>query len=227
MTKFIKIPPIAELNDSKISKTITVTLPTYAFTKCKVGDYLVIAIWQESDRTGKVQGFALILDKDVLSGKVTLLYQSKHLILKPNPSGGVPQWRNSNEFIFNKSVADRYKLLQHVNILFPVSLGCIDYSSALTNNEGFVYVLKSAHGYKIGKSKDVKNRVQLFNVKLPFDVECIYYAYFDNYHKAETELHERYKHRLLQGEWFDLSNEDIAYIQTTGKTIPEHLRQTI
>ena len=37
---------------------------------------------------------------------------------------------------------------------------------------GFIYLIKSKYGYKIGKSKKIQDRLSLFNVKLPFQNRC-------------------------------------------------------
>lgn len=68
----------------------------------------------------------------------------------------------------------------------------------------------------------VKSRTQLFGVKLPFRIKLIHSAWFENYTAAERALHEKLKGKRLSGEWFDLSEADIAFIRTQGQaqTIP-------
>lgn len=78
---------------------------------------------------------------------------------------------------------------------------------------GYIYILKSELGYKIGKSKTLNNRMSVFNVKMPFAFESIFDAQIENYHSIEKELHELYADKNINGEWFNLSDEDIEAIK--------------
>lgn len=80
---------------------------------------------------------------------------------------------------------------------------------------GYVYLLKSPTGYyKIGRAKNPEKRLETFNVKLPFEVdfECLIYS--DDMWFLERELHIKFKDKRVQGEWFKLDDEDIAYIKS-------------
>jgi hypothetical protein len=85
---------------------------------------------------------------------------------------------------------------------------------------GYVYLVRSPYGVKIGKSVNVKSRLRLFEVKLPFPITVEHYAWFDDYSFAERDLHRQYHAKRLEGEWFDLSDADIAKIKTLGRSIP-------
>ena len=63
----------------------------------------------------------------------------------------------------------------------------------------------------------------LFGVKLPFPIEVLHYAWFENHSKAERDLHMRFASKRLEGEWFNLDDTDIRYIRGLGETLPaEH-----
>lgn len=79
---------------------------------------------------------------------------------------------------------------------------------------GYVYLLQSDTGhYKIGRSKDPDNRIKTFGVKLPFEVEYIALIETEDMVKLETDLHDLYDHKRVNGEWFDLSPEDVELIK--------------
>lgn len=81
--------------------------------------------------------------------------------------------------------------------------------------KGFVYLIKAPTGhYKIGRTKDISARVSFFVIKLPFEIELIHHFEADDMRKAEAELHEKYKAQRANGEWFTLTDEDIAFIQS-------------
>jgi hypothetical protein len=85
---------------------------------------------------------------------------------------------------------------------------------------GYVYLIESQYGYKIGKTVNIQSRINLFSVKLPFPIKLINYAWFDNYSAAEREFHELFSEKRLEGEWFDLSEDDIEIIKSKGKSVP-------
>ncbi len=86
---------------------------------------------------------------------------------------------------------------------------------------GYVYVLKSDSGhYKIGKTSDPKNRRETFGVKLPMEVEYIVLIQSHGYHQLEAKLHQQFKHKRVNGEWFNLSETDLMLLEKfPGNTI--------
>lgn len=84
----------------------------------------------------------------------------------------------------------------------------------LKKRQGYVYLIKAENGlYKIGRSNDPANRRKTFGIKLPFKVDFEAIILRDDMVAAECELHERFKHRRVDGEWFDLSNEEVEQIK--------------
>lgn len=84
---------------------------------------------------------------------------------------------------------------------------------------GFVYVIRSEYGYKIGKTVNLKNRTRLFEVKLPFPISIEHYAWFEDYSHAERSLHLHYHAKRLEVEWFALNPADLAHIKAQGEMI--------
>ena len=80
--------------------------------------------------------------------------------------------------------------------------------------QGFIYIIKSEYGYKIGLSKNIKDRLKLFGVKLPFPIEVVGYYKVGNMHKMELHIHNLYKSKRLNGEWFTLDEKDLVDIST-------------
>lgn len=81
---------------------------------------------------------------------------------------------------------------------------------------GYVYLVRGETNpitYKIGFTKDIKNRIKTFSVKLPFPIEFVCAIKTDDMIVLETELHKRFADKRLDGEWFDLSSEDVEYIR--------------
>lgn len=78
---------------------------------------------------------------------------------------------------------------------------------------GFIYVLKSDFGYKIGKTRRPEKRFAHFGVKLPFEVVKIIEIEVVGYHELEMELHNKFKDKFINGEWFNLSEIDLENIK--------------
>lgn len=80
---------------------------------------------------------------------------------------------------------------------------------------GYIYIIKSEMGScKIGRSKNVPDRLKLFEVKLPFNFEIIHLFPCCDMVDAERQLHLIFGEKRVNGEWFELSNSDIAIIKT-------------
>lgn len=77
---------------------------------------------------------------------------------------------------------------------------------------GFIYVVKVAGYYKIGKSKDFRQRMgeytQLF--EKPKVIIC---KWCRNYHKFEKQLHNKYKAYNTRGEWFKLDFWQVFWLR--------------
>ena len=204
----------------------SIKLPNEAWGIVKPGDGIVIAKWVESQSTAKVEKIGIVVECDSASSSAKALMHNLSADLVPNP-GGRQFWRKPF-FKFAKSVVDRYSLREwfskHFNYLEPTFSGLA--SSRTTNHKhgksptgGYVYVVGSDHGYKIGKTVNLKNRYKLFEVKLPFHIWLESYAWFENYSEAESNFHRVFANKRKEGEWFDLSASDLEYIKRQGEPV--------
>lgn len=80
---------------------------------------------------------------------------------------------------------------------------------------GYVYLVRAVtphNHYKIGLSKKPIKRISRLDVTLPFPIEITHLIPTDHCFKAEKMLHEKYKEQRLNGEWFELGDQDIEDI---------------
>ena len=77
---------------------------------------------------------------------------------------------------------------------------------------GFVYLFKSSDLYKIGKSIDTLNRKRQVERDVREDLREVHRFESNDYTRAEAILHQRYAAKRVRGEWFDLSETDLAEI---------------
>lgn len=90
----------------------------------------------------------------------------------------------------------------------------VKYEKAGRSEEiGYIYVIKTIYGFKIGKTKNLRNRMNVFGVQLPFKYILVYDAKIINYHYVEKMLHDKFKHKHINGEWFNLTPEDLEEIK--------------
>jgi predicted ATP-grasp superfamily ATP-dependent carboligase len=84
------------------------------------------------------------------------------------------------------------------------------------DRSGYVYVLK-AHKpfeecYKIGRTNKPARRFSEFAVKLPYKVETVCVWREDDCHDVESELHNIFAAKRLDGEWFKLDAKDVDWL---------------
>jgi hypothetical protein len=95
-------------------------------------------------------------------------------------------------------------------------------------NGYYIYVIQ--HGetnlFKIGISKlKIKDRIQCLQVGNPIPLRCILINYTNNASKIETEIHQLFKKKNMNGEWFNLSDSDMVLIKSKIKELDSKLNQ--
>ena len=84
--------------------------------------------------------------------------------------------------------------------------------------KGLVYVFKQLHTehYKIGMTCDesVKMRFISFNTYSPTGAEIICIIKTDHAANLEKKLHQRFKDKRMNGEWFKLSSSDVVELRS-------------
>lgn len=77
---------------------------------------------------------------------------------------------------------------------------------------GFVYLVKADRYFKIGRSKQPDVRFTQIGLLLPFPFEVLRVIPVSDMYEAERGLHSKYAHQHINGEWFSLSDEEVAEI---------------
>ena len=185
---------------------------------------LVLGSWNEGERLGYVSALGVCLERSTAGARID--WREVDLTLKPSPSGRT-HWRSKPFFGFADTVNERYGFADLFAERFP-DMDSITFASCPPSlsiprrlptiaTPGYVYLIRSPHGFKIGKTVNMKSRTRLFEVKLPFPITIEHYAWFENYSEAERTLHDTFRSKRLEGEWFDLAPADIAHIQSLGR----------
>lgn len=93
-------------------------------------------------------------------------------------------------------------------------------------NPGYVYIVRSDTGhYKIGRTADPSNRLRTFGLKLPVEIEPIILIKTGDMVRLEKTLHQQYRHKRINGEWFSLCPVDLVWLSNyPGNTKPYNSR---
>ena len=76
--------------------------------------------------------------------------------------------------------------------------------------DGSVYLLKAGPYYKIGKSINFDQRLNQIKLQLPYPIEVIHRILTDDVTGIESYWHRRFAMKRTNGEWFLLTDEDVA-----------------
>lgn len=91
---------------------------------------------------------------------------------------------------------------------------------------GYVYILRSDSGYwKIGRAKKPGDRLKTFHVKLPMVVSYEMVIPSTDYVALEQELHARFDYCRANGEWFELTDGDIADLKREFENVAEKFNE--
>lgn len=81
---------------------------------------------------------------------------------------------------------------------------------ALHTKGKHLYFIRSGKWVKIGRSDNVERRLKDVRVNNPFGAFIV--ESVEDAGEREHEVHENWKHRLHLGEWYELSDAEVAEI---------------
>jgi hypothetical protein len=84
---------------------------------------------------------------------------------------------------------------------------------------GYIYFFQELNTgkIKIGKTKNLENRIKNLKSMLPFKSELVHHIPTSNHSDVEKYFHRKYRSKKVKGEWFDLNEDDIVFIKKFKK----------
>jgi len=83
-------------------------------------------------------------------------------------------------------------------------------SSDTPSKDGYVYLIQSGRRYKIGATNDLANRSRAIAVQMPDPTDTVHVIRTDDPFGIEAYWHKRFVDKRTNGEWFELSRDDVA-----------------
>lgn len=80
----------------------------------------------------------------------------------------------------------------------------------------YVYAYEAGPFCKIGVAKDVERRMANWRTGCPYEPVLITKRWCEDAFAEETSLKQHLEHKLVRGEWFRLSESEIAFVREWG-----------
>jgi len=99
--------------------------------------------------------------------------------------------------------------------------------------DGWIYILQlDKKACKIGRTTRLDERVRDLGTKLPYEPDLIHTIETNDIYWAEHHLHKFFHDKRIRGEWFNLTEEDIAMLKKLDKLVtwdpwPEAFQPTV
>ena len=189
------------------------------------GDALLLFNWFSNTRTALIKALGWVVDSDQEAGRVLVSWKEVGFELHPGPAG-FRHWQDKWILHLEPSRVDAYGLKDRfakafnddiflksrANSTYILRKNVDKDLESIIPEPGFVYLMSDGELWKIGKALNIGSRKSQLERQLGKPLDLLHSIRSDDYSRAEAEMHFRYKHCRIRGEWFDLAPSELAEI---------------
>jgi hypothetical protein len=84
-----------------------------------------------------------------------------------------------------------------------------------SDHAGYIYVIKCHNLYKIGMTKNFKQRISTYKTECPFPFEVVMAKEVYDYIEVEKNIHNHLESKRDNREWFSLNDSDLRLIDSS------------
>lgn len=172
--------------------------------------YLYMKLWAQKSRefyqTGEFTYSIALAEKVLNVSKPTAVKTIEELV----NSGVIERTNNAK---YTKTIAKfRFNDKWYSDSEIAPNKQKVKSTKTIDDGTGYLYVVKLDSAYKIGISKNPKQRLKEFTL-LPYKLEPIVCEKVYDYAQLEAELHLFFSDKHMRGEWYKLEESDITKIK--------------
>lgn len=193
----------------------------------RVDDGLLLFNWLAETRTASIKALGVVKQSDQSVGTVSVSWKEANFDIHPGPQG-FRHWRDKwivrlepTRVIayglkerFAEAFNDDTFLTARINSEFILRKQVNKDIESIIPEQGFVYLMYDGELWKIGKALNIESRKKQLERQLGKKLELLHSIKSDDYSRAEAEMHFRYQHCRIRGEWFDLKPHELESIRT-------------
>jgi Rha family phage regulatory protein len=122
---------------------------------------------------------------------------------------------DKTEALLYKIQKDYSNLIEEMQKVFDADLLNLVANNIKENKKSYIYILqdKTNNCFKIGRTTKIDERIKIIQAGYPNKLYLLYV--FEGGSSIESHLHRKYSNKRLNGEWFNLSKNDINEIKNT------------
>jgi len=202
----------------------------------RVGHWILVFNFEMKISKAQVVQIGVIENIDEEAGKISVNIVSTNFPVTPNY--GKAPWRDKDYFHLDPGRAYSYEIpkrfAEYFNEESFINIKVVKpprskLGQSLHKERGFVYIWQSGNEYKIGRSKNVEDRMERVSRETGRDIIEIHRISSSDYTNAEKRLHKCFQEKRLYGEagieWFLLDPEDVEWLKSI--TVFEDIKDEI
>ena len=193
----------------------------------RVDDGLLLFNWSSENRTASIKALGVVKQSDRSVGTVSVSWKEVNFEIHPGPQG-FRHWRDrwivrlvptrviayGLKERFAEAFGDETFLTAQIDSGFILRKEVNKDIESIIPEQGYVYLMYDGELWKIGKALNIASRKKQLERQVGKPLELLHSIKSDDYSRAEAEMHFRYRHCRIRGEWFDLKSHELEAIRS-------------